>query len=107
MKRSESWCSSWSARIISAFSMTSTVVGAIEVAVAMQTDWPARHPSPKKIAASENRYNGFFAGLIDYSKPHTAFLNVHDILGGIALREDGFFSSKRVYLSAQTGGVEK
>ncbi len=48
-------------------------------------------PFPQKIAASENRYNGFFAGLIDYSKPHTAFLNVHDILGGIALREDGFF----------------
>src|SRR6267143_2148057 len=37
-----------SARIISAFSMTSTVVGAIVVAVAMQMDWPARHPSPKK-----------------------------------------------------------
>src|SRR6267378_8501317 len=40
--------SSRSARIISFFSMTSTVVGATVVAVAMQMDWPARHPSPKK-----------------------------------------------------------
>src|ERR1700687_2346711 len=28
--------------------MTSTVVGDMAVAVAMQMDWPARHPSPKK-----------------------------------------------------------
>src|SRR5258708_6734023 len=48
MKRSENPCSSWSTRIISFFSMTSTVVGAIVVAVAMQMDRPVMHPSPKK-----------------------------------------------------------
>ena len=64
-------------------------------------------PFPKKIARSQNRHDGFFAGLIDHSKLHTAFLNVHDILRGIALREDGFFSSKLGYLSPQTGRVEK
>ena len=46
---------------------------------------------PQKIARSQNRHNGFFAGLIDHSKLHAAFLNVQDILRGIALREDGFF----------------
>ena len=64
-------------------------------------------PFPKKIARSKDRHNGFFAGLIDHRKLHTAFLNVHDRLGGSALREDGFFFSKLVYLSPQTGRVEK
>src|SRR4029077_5484393 len=48
----------------------------------------------KKITRSQNRHNGLFAGFIDHGKLHAAFLNVHDILCGIALREDGFFSSK-------------
>src|SRR5260221_5871836 len=48
MKRSESAYSSWSARIISSFSVTRTVVGVVALAVAVQMDWPARHPSPKK-----------------------------------------------------------
>ncbi len=64
-------------------------------------------PFAKKIARSKNRHNGFFAGLIDHGKFHTAFLNVHDILRGIALRKDGFFSSKFVYGSPQAGGLEK
>jgi hypothetical protein len=69
---------------------------------------PARQaPFPKEITRSQNRHYGFFAGLMDHRKPHTAFLNVHDILRGIALREDGFFSSKFIYLSPQTGRVEK
>src|SRR5260370_20039860 len=62
---------------------------------------------PKKIARSQNGHNGFFAGLIDHRKLHTAFLNVHDILRGIALREHGFFRSKLGYLSSQTCRVEK
>ena len=32
------------------------------------------------------------------SKLHTAFLDVHHTFCDIALREDGFFSSKRAYL---------
>ena len=64
-------------------------------------------PFPKKIARSKDRHNGFFPGLIDNSKLHTAFLNVHDRLGGSALRENGFFFSKLVHLSPQTGRVEK
>ena len=52
---------------------------------------------------SQNRHNGFFAGLIHHSKLHAAFLNVHDILRGIALCEDGFFSSKLANYSPQTG----
>ena len=62
---------------------------------------------PEKITRSKNRYDGFFAGLIDHSKPHTAFLNVHDILRGIALHEYGFFSSKLVDPSSETGRIEK
>jgi hypothetical protein len=61
----------------------------------------------KKITGSENRYDGFFASLINYCKLDAAFLNVHDVLRGIALREDGFFFLKLGYLPAQTGGVEK
>ncbi len=63
-------------------------------------------PFPKKITRPKDRHNGFFAGLIDHSKLHAAFLNVHDTLRGIALREDGFFPSKLGYLSPQTGRVE-
>jgi hypothetical protein len=49
-------------------------------------------PFSKKIARSKHRHNGFFTDLIDHSELHAAFLNVHDRLGGITLREDGFFS---------------
>src|SRR5229473_3586795 len=62
---------------------------------------------PKKIARSKDSHNGFFARLIGHSELHTAFLNVHDILRGIALREDGLFSSKLFYISPQTGRIEK
>src|SRR5580658_920861 len=48
MKRSESSCSSWSARIISFFPISNAVVGAIAVAVPKRIGWPAKHPSPKK-----------------------------------------------------------
>ena len=64
-------------------------------------------PFPEKIARPKNRHNGFFAGLIDHGEFYTAFLNIHDMLRGIALGEDGFLSSKFVYGSPQTGGVEK
>jgi hypothetical protein len=58
---------------------------------------------PKKITRSQNRYDRLFAGFVDYGKLHAAFLNVHDILCGIALREDGFFSAKLSNLSPQAG----
>jgi len=58
---------------------------------------------PKKITRSKNCHNGFFAGFIDHGKFHAAFVNVHDILCGIALREDGFFSAKLSNLSPQAG----
>src|SRR6202165_10842 len=48
MKLSENSCSRRTTRLISSFSMTSAVVGATAVAVAMQMDWRARQPSPKK-----------------------------------------------------------
>jgi len=54
----------------------------------MQVDWPARHPSPKKIARPKDRYNGFFAGLINNGELHTAFLNVHHTGSRITLRVD-------------------
>ena len=102
MKRSENSCSPWSTRIISFFSMMSTVVGAIVVAVAMQTDWPARHPSPKKSPGPRIATTACFAGLIHDSKLHAAFLNVHHIFRGITLGEHGLFFSKLADLSAQT-----
>src|SRR5579863_1592126 len=42
-------------------------------------------PFPEKIARPKDRNNGFFAGLVDHSKPHTAFLNVHHLLRRITL----------------------
>jgi hypothetical protein len=55
----------------------------------MLVDWPA-----KKITGTEDRHNSFFADLIDHAKPYAAFLKVHNILCEIALRENGFLSSK-------------
>ena len=82
--------------------MTSTVVGAIAVAVAMQMDWPARHPSPKKSPGPRIATTASLPELIDHRKLHAAFLNVHDVLRGIALREDGFFSSELGNFSAES-----
>jgi hypothetical protein len=56
-------------------------------------------PFPEKIAWSQYRYDGFFAGLVDHRKLHTAILNVHDLRCGIALHEDRFLSLKLGYLS--------
>jgi len=62
---------------------------------------------PKEIARSQNRYNGFFAGLMDHGKLHAAFPNVHDILCGVALREDSLFLSKVDNLPPKTGRIEE
>ena len=75
-------------RIISS-SMTSAVVGATVVAVAIRTDWPARHSS-QRIAGPRIPHNRFFAGLI---KPHSALhrlLECTEHLAGSPLRKDGF-----------------
>ena len=64
-------------------------------------------PFPQKITRAKDRHNSFFAGLIDHRKLHAAFLNVQDILRGIALREDGFFPLKLYNLFPHTGRVEK
>ena len=77
-------------------------MGAIVVAVAMHLGWPARHPS-QKIAWSKDSHNSFLAGRIDHRKLHTAFLNVHDTLRRIALREDSFFCLKFADPSPQIG----
>jgi hypothetical protein len=62
---------------------------------------------PKEITRPQDRYNGFFAGLVDHSELYAPFLNVEDVLCGSTLREDSFFSSKRDNLSPETSGVEK
>ena len=54
----------------------------------------------KKITWSQNCHNGLFAGFIDHGELHAAFLNVHDIRCGVALREDDFFSSKLANFSS-------
>ena len=62
---------------------------------------------PAKITCSKDRHDGFFTSRIDHSKLYTAFLNVHDILCGIALRKNGFLPSELGHPSPQTGRVEK
>lgn len=61
----------------------------------------------KKIAGPENRHDGLFAALIDYRKPHAAFLNVDDVVASLALREDGFLGLKLHNFSGYTGGIKK
>jgi hypothetical protein len=61
----------------------------------------------KKITGTKNRHNSFSADLIYHRQLHTAFLNVHDTLRGIALREDGFFFSKLLNFSPETRRVEE
>jgi len=70
-------------------------------------DLALKAPFPKKITWTENSHNGFFAGLTDQRKFHAAFLNVHHLRGGITLREERFFSSKRSYFSSQPSRLEK
>ena len=60
-----------------------------------------------EIAGSQNRDNGFFAAPIDHSNFDASLANEHDILRGVALREDDFFPSKLGNRSPQASGVEK
>jgi len=107
MKRSENSCSSWSTRIISFFANDEHGSRRNDGRSGHANGLAREAPFPKKIARSKNRHNGFFPGLIDHRKFHTAFLNVHGILCGIALPEDGSFSSKLTNHSSQVGGIEK
>jgi len=61
----------------------------------------------EEIAGAQNRYHGFPARFVDYRELHAALLKIHDVLGGIALGEDGLFSIELGDSSAQSGGVEK
>jgi hypothetical protein len=61
----------------------------------------------QKITRAKNRDNSFFTGLIHDSKLHAAFLDVHDILGRVALREDGFLPLKLADLSSDACRAEK
>ncbi len=70
--------------------------------------WLARKASfAQKIPGSENGDDRFFAGFIDDSQFHAAFLNVENVFCRIALREDDFFCEELGYFSFQTGRVEK
>jgi hypothetical protein len=70
-------------------------------------NWFPKLRSPKKITRPQNLQNGFLACGIDHTKPDTAFLNVNEILGGVALAKDGFFGPKLRNLFSQTVRFEK
>jgi hypothetical protein len=42
-------------------------------------------PFPKKIVRSKDGHNAFFSALVDHTKFYAAFLNVNDMIRGIAL----------------------
>src|ERR1700733_2252866 len=46
----------------------------------------------EKIAGSEHGDNGFLSDLVDHGKLHRSLLDIHDMSGRVALREDGRFS---------------
>src|ERR1700678_2320378 len=48
----------------------------------------------EKIARCQDRYHRFLAGFIYDGEPHASRLDVQHIVGGIALREDGFLFPK-------------
>jgi len=63
-------------------------------------------PFTQKIAWSKDTHNSFLAVYIDHRKLHTAFLNVHDVLRGIALRVDSLGSSVLDNFSRNTARSE-
>src|SRR5580692_9383181 len=60
-----------------------------------------------KITNSQNPHHGFFAGFGDHGDLHTAFLNVHDVLAGIALGEESLVSPELRNGSRQACRIEK
>ena len=54
----------------------------------MRTDWPAKHPSPKKSPAPNNRNHRFLALFGDDSQLDLAFVDIEDGLSRVALLED-------------------
>jgi hypothetical protein len=58
------------------------------VAHPMRRDWPARHPSPKKICRAQYGDCGFLAGLGNHRKLYPAFLNIKQRIARRALRVD-------------------
>ena len=63
-------------------------MGVVAVADPIRTFCPARHASPKKSPGPEHGDDGFPADLIDHGELHTPGADIHNVLGGIALRED-------------------
>src|ERR1017187_2167443 len=48
-------------------------------------------PFSEKVTGAKNRHNGFLATLINYGELDAPFLDVHDAIRSLALREDGLF----------------
>src|SRR5579859_1292131 len=107
MKRSENPCSSCSTRIISFFSMTSTVVGATAVAVATQVGLPERQLSPKKSPGPRIDTTASFPDSLTTVSFTPPFLKVHDVLRGLTLYKQDLLFLKAPYLSPQTDRVQK
>ena len=51
-------------------------------------------PFSKKVPEAKNRHDRFLATLIYDRELHAAFLDVHDAIGVLALREDGLLFSE-------------
>ena len=91
MKRSENSSSAWSTRIISFFSVTSTVV----------VEWLCKRTGlpgtlPRKNHPAREWLQRLLCRPDDHGKLHMAFLNVHYILRGIACgRPSPFFRTQR------------
>jgi hypothetical protein len=64
-------------------------------------------PFPPEIARPKNPEDGFLARLVDDRKLCASFLDVHDMLGGIALPENDFFVPKRAHPFPQAGRGEE
>ena len=61
----------------------------------------------KKIAWAKDCYNSLFASLINDGEFHSTFLDVQNMICGIALMGDGFLCRKLANRSPDAGGVEK
>src|SRR5690349_17383412 len=61
----------------------------------------------EEIARTQNRQDRFFADPIDHGKLYTAVLQVHHVLGCLALRVDNLRLFHLFDLSCHAGGVEK
>jgi len=64
-------------------------------------------PFSQKVSGAKNGHDRFLATLIHHRQPYAPLLDVHDAIGGLALREDGLLFSELLNPSRCSDRFEK